>query len=151
METGFRPNVCSIISSIVLKGLCILHSFLLESRADLGAPVTEASVQKSACPARRERPWTGRRGRNQLKERRRRRQRKELEEKGEEHKTKALQIYSKLQEGNEAPEPSKPRSCSRFEDCEYLTPPTFHSELTKFAFWVGYSFKGTTPFVFPHN
>ncbi|KAL7882436.1 hypothetical protein SRHO_G00000940 [Serrasalmus rhombeus] len=81
----------------------------------------EATAQKLACPARREIPWMGRRGRNQLKDRRRRRQRKELGEKGEERKTKALQIYSKLQEGNKAAQPSKSSSCSRFEDCEYIS------------------------------
>ncbi|KAL7828232.1 hypothetical protein AOLI_G00313840 [Acnodon oligacanthus] len=91
-----------------------------ESKEDAAAAVTEATSQKLACPARRERPWTGRRGRNQLKDRRRRRQRKELGEKEEERKTKALQIYSKLQEGNEATQPSKSSSCSRFEDCEYI-------------------------------
>ncbi|KAL6459597.1 hypothetical protein MHYP_G00313560 [Metynnis hypsauchen] len=87
-----------------------------ESKEDPAAAVMEATSQKLACPARRERPWTGQRGRNQLKDRRRRRQRKELGEKGEERKTKALQIYSKLQEGNEAARPSKSSSCSRFED-----------------------------------
>ncbi|XP_066525540.1 uncharacterized protein [Hoplias malabaricus] len=82
--------------------------------------VSETTSQKMACPARRERPWIGQRGRNQLKERRRRRQRKELGEKGEERKSKALQIYSKLQEGNESAQPSKPSSCSRFEDFDFL-------------------------------
>ncbi|GAA6066516.1 uncharacterized protein LOC113651595 isoform X1, partial [Tachysurus ichikawai] len=39
-----------------------------------------------------------------------------LGEKGEERKSKALQIYTKLRDGNNPSEPSKLRSCSRFED-----------------------------------
>ncbi|KAF5890796.1 proline-rich protein 36-like isoform X4, partial [Clarias magur] len=83
--------------------------------------VTEGTSQKAACPGKRERPAIGvRRGPNQIKDRKRRHQRKMLGKKGEEWKTKALQIYTKLQDGNKPSEPSKPRSCSRFEDFDFL-------------------------------
>ncbi|XP_017566805.1 uncharacterized protein LOC108435459 isoform X2 [Pygocentrus nattereri] len=107
-------------SDLVCQSPLGLSAEPAESKEDPAAAVMEATAQKMACPARREIPWTGRRGRNQLKDRRRRRQRKELGEKGEERKTKALQIYSKLQEGNEAAQPSKSSSCSRFEDFDFL-------------------------------
>ncbi|XP_017349186.1 uncharacterized protein LOC108279443 isoform X3 [Ictalurus punctatus] len=83
--------------------------------------VTEGTSQKAACPGKRERPVTGvRRGPNQIKDRRRRHHRKMLGEKGEERKSKALQIYTRLRDGNKPTEPSKPRSCSRFEDFDFL-------------------------------
>ncbi|KAK3517904.1 hypothetical protein QTP70_027309, partial [Hemibagrus guttatus] len=83
--------------------------------------VNEETSQKGACPGKRERPASGvRRGPNQIKDRRRRHHRKMLGEKGEERKSKALQIYTKLQDGNKSSEPSKLRSCSRFEDYMYL-------------------------------
>ncbi|KAK3544766.1 hypothetical protein QTP86_026774 [Hemibagrus guttatus] len=84
--------------------------------------VNEETSQKGACPGKRERPASGvRRGPNQIKDRRRRHHRKMLGEKGEERKSKALQIYTKLQDGNKSSEPSKLRSCSRFEDYQLIS------------------------------
>ncbi|XP_026779380.3 uncharacterized protein LOC113532275 [Pangasianodon hypophthalmus] len=83
--------------------------------------VTEETSQRAACPGKRERPATGvRRGPNHIKDRRRRHHRRMLGGKEEERKTKALQIYTKLRDGNKPTEPSKPRSCSRFEDFDFL-------------------------------
>ncbi|XP_049330954.1 mucin-12 [Astyanax mexicanus] len=107
------------------EGSDVMHDDLLHLSAETAAddptsPLMEDPSLKPGCPARRERPWIGARGRHHLKERRRRRQRKELGEKAEERKSKALQIYSKLQEGNEAVQPREPSSCSRFEDFDFL-------------------------------
>ncbi|MCJ8742984.1 hypothetical protein PDJAM_G00088510 [Pangasius djambal] len=83
--------------------------------------VTEETSQRAACPGKREQPATGvRRGPNHIKDRRRRHHRRMLGGKEEERKTKALQIYTKLRDGNKPTEPSKPRSCSRFEDFDFL-------------------------------
>ncbi|XP_047660336.1 uncharacterized protein LOC113651595 isoform X2 [Tachysurus fulvidraco] len=83
--------------------------------------VNEGNSQKAAYLGRRERTATGAcRGSNQMKDRRRRHHRKMLGEKGEERKSKALQIYTKLRDGNNPSEPSKLRSCSRFEDYDFL-------------------------------
>ncbi|KAG7320533.1 hypothetical protein KOW79_016386 [Hemibagrus wyckioides] len=83
--------------------------------------VNEGTPQKGACPGKRERLATGvHRGPNQIKDRRRRHHRNMLGEKGEERKSKALQIYTKLRDRNQSSEPSKPRSCSRFEDFDFL-------------------------------
>ncbi|KAF4079874.1 hypothetical protein AMELA_G00183320 [Ameiurus melas] len=94
---------------------------LRTSAQPIEARVTEGTSQKASCPGKRDRPVTGvRRGPNQIKDRRRRHHRKMLGEKGEERKSKALQIYTRLRDGNKPTESSKPRSCSRFEDFDFL-------------------------------
>ncbi|KAI5618009.1 hypothetical protein C0J50_22598 [Silurus asotus] len=109
------------------EGSDLIADNLHLSAQSMEPQVTEETSPKEACPGKRDRPATGAcRGPNQIRDRRRRHHRKMLGKKGEERKSKALQIYTKLRDGNKPTEPSKPRTCSRFEDsassCHYRAP-----------------------------
>ncbi|XP_046730170.1 uncharacterized protein LOC124401773 isoform X1 [Silurus meridionalis] len=103
------------------EGSDLISENLHLSAQSMEPQVTEETSLKEACPGKRDRPATGACcGPNQIRDRRRRHHRKMLGKKGEERKSKALQIYTKLQDGNKPTEPSKPRTCSRFEDFDFL-------------------------------
>ncbi len=60
--------------------------------------------------------------RNRSDRLREKRKRKREIKKTEERKSKALQIYSKLQGGKDPTEPPHQSPCSKFENCKYINP-----------------------------
>ncbi|TST22557.1 hypothetical protein Baya_12688 [Bagarius yarrelli] len=123
LSCGSRENsFCEEQVMAQSRGSDVISDTLLHlSSQPTDYKVTEGTSQKREHPSKRDGLATGvHRGPNQIKDRRRRHHRKMLREKGEERKSKALQIYTKLTDGNTSSEPSKPRSCSRFEDFDFL-------------------------------
>ncbi|XP_051546821.1 uncharacterized protein LOC127436607 [Myxocyprinus asiaticus] len=82
-------------------------------------PAKEATILEQACPEMRD--HTGEEQcRNRSIKLREKRKRKKENKKTEERKCKALQIYSKLQDGKDPTQATQQSPCSKFEDFDFL-------------------------------
>ncbi|XP_016311003.1 uncharacterized protein LOC107664836 [Sinocyclocheilus anshuiensis] len=82
-------------------------------------PTIGGTILVPQCPESSDHTEKHRNRSDRLREKRKRK--KEIK-KTEERKNKALQIYSKLQDGKDLTEPTHQSPCSKFEDCKYTNP-----------------------------